>query len=103
MDPGPADLPTAPVTLARVDRTRGRFASLHGDREGPARSDVVHARPRAAVPPGPWGTLWRRLPRRQLAAPRVRSFRSGGEPIYRESKGPRCSFRKNLTQVRHIL
>src|SRR5262245_11855876 len=88
MDPGPADVPTAAVAAARADRTRAGFAPLHGDREGAAGGDVVHAVPRAAVPAGARGAVRRGIPRRQLAAPRARPFRSRGEPIYRESEGP---------------
>src|SRR6516165_3025115 len=88
MDPGPADVPTAPLAPARVDRTRTGLPSLRGHCEGPAGGDVVHAVPCAVVPAGTRGDLRGGVPRRQPAAPRARPFRSRGEPIYRESEGP---------------
>src|SRR5215469_5672593 len=96
MDPGPADLPTASFTLARIDRARPGIPSLHGNREGAAGGAVVHAVSRAVVPASTRGTLCRRIPRRQPAPPRVRPFRSRGEPIYRESEGPRGCLTQKL-------
>src|SRR5262245_10746801 len=103
MDPGPAELPTAPLTLAWVNRASPGIPSLNGDRQGAEGGTVVHTVSCAVVPAGTLVTLFRRVPRSQSAAPRVRPFRSRGEPIYRESETPRGRLtKKNLTQVRQI-
>src|SRR5690348_8985220 len=99
MDPGPADVPTAPLAAARPDRARTGFAPLHGNREGPAGGDVVHAMPRPVVPAGARGDLRRGIPRRQPVAPGARPFRSRGEPIYRESEGPSGSLTQKVDSL----
>src|SRR5271166_3746731 len=96
MDPGSADLPTAPLAPARVDRTRTGFASLHSDRQGAASGLMVYAVPRAIVPAGTRGTLRRRPPRRHPSAPGARPFRSRGEPIYGKSESSYGSLTNKL-------